>query len=200
MNGDVNYFRNRFMGGFNKKDVINYITMMAKERNELTEAKNKAVSDARSLAAEVASLRRELEEMSRLVREDNKQKAAVFAAASDVFSEFETAFIDLRSEIEEATIDVSEELKKTCDTVAKLPAVLVEAGERLEELRAAFNAEKETVRIAAAQEAYETEGITEEDVQLFDAGTGPDDTDVPEAHNPDSGENGESYGSADSVA
>ena len=61
MKGEVEFFRKKFIGGFNRKDVVSYITKLANERNESRDGKEKAEADSRTLAAEVTSLRAELE-------------------------------------------------------------------------------------------------------------------------------------------
>ena len=49
MNGEVEYFRKRFFGGFNRKDVVAYIARLANERNEQQSAKEKAERELQSL-------------------------------------------------------------------------------------------------------------------------------------------------------
>ena len=142
MTGEANIFRKRFFGGFNEGDVVAYIADLARERNELEKERDKAIQDAQSLAGEVAALRRELEEEKLKLSTDYEQKAEVFKAAGNTFAEFEIAFEELRSEIVRATAGLYSELKKADDTVAKLPPVIVRAGERFTELRTAFEADK----------------------------------------------------------
>ena len=73
MEGEKEFFRKRFFGGFNREDVIKYIAKIAGERNEALAAKEKAEKelseirtaqekadhDARALAEEVKKLRDE---------------------------------------------------------------------------------------------------------------------------------------------
>ena len=163
MTGDSNYFRKRFLGGFNKADVVEYITELARERNELEAAKDKAEREAQSLANEVMALRRDAEETRRVLEEDIERKYSVFESAGDAFAEFEAVFRNLREEMEVAATNVFAELKNTVDITAKLPTELSQAGERFKELRISFNAKKsKTDRAAAETEGEaETEGGTE---------------------------------------
>ena len=62
MTGEINYFRKRFFGGFNREDVVSYIARVAKERNALAIAKDKAENDLHLLASEVDALRFEARE------------------------------------------------------------------------------------------------------------------------------------------
>jgi len=57
--GEKEFFRKRFFGGFNRDDVIKYITKLAEERNDALAAKEKAERKARALAEEVQKLRME---------------------------------------------------------------------------------------------------------------------------------------------
>ena len=155
MTGDANIFRKRFFGGFNERDVVEYIAELARERNELEKARDNAIKDARALAGEVDELRRELEEEKRQLNTDYEQKAEVFREAGNTFAEFEIAFEELRSEIVRATTGLYTELKKADDTVAKLPSVIVRAGERFTELRTAFEADKYMADEAAQSSAVE---------------------------------------------
>ena len=59
MIGEKEFFRKRVFGGFNRDDVIKYISELAQERNAAIEAKEKAEKKARVLAEEVKRLREE---------------------------------------------------------------------------------------------------------------------------------------------
>ena len=141
MTGDINFFRKRFFGGFNREDVASYIAKMARERNELAAAVEKAESEARVLAREILALRLETEEAMRVMKKELEQKTSVFETAGNTFTEFEATFKGLRLTIEAAATSVYAELKNAGDSVAKLPSVIAQAGERFEELRAAFDEE-----------------------------------------------------------
>ena len=68
MTGEIKVFRKRFFGGFNKKDVIDYITEQARERNEMEAAKEKAEKELLELVREVTRLRIETEVAWRLAK------------------------------------------------------------------------------------------------------------------------------------
>ena len=72
MSGEVNYFRKRFFGGFNRQDVVDYIAKLAKERNESTAAKDKAVKEVQSLTNEVESLQAEVKSLRDSMDEVNQ--------------------------------------------------------------------------------------------------------------------------------
>lgn len=60
MPGEISYFRKRFFGGFNRRDVIDYIEKLAQERNRLLAAKDRAESEASELNEENKVLRIQL--------------------------------------------------------------------------------------------------------------------------------------------
>ncbi|MCL2151822.1 MAG: hypothetical protein FWH57_02510 [Oscillospiraceae bacterium] len=139
MTGDINYFRKRFFGGFNRKDVIDCLSKLAKERNDMEAARDKAAQDARALAASIAKLNAEIEDIRQQAEKDRVFKAAVFETAGDTFMEFETVFRRLRGEIEEAAVALRGELENMGNAAAKMPEALAQAGSRLEMLKTAFD-------------------------------------------------------------
>ena len=143
MTGEINSFRSRFFGGFNKEDVADYITKIANERNEFEKAKNKAEDDVRVLSLEIERLRTETEEVRRLIMEDYENKANTFELAGKTFNRYGDAFKVLCAEIGSAATSVFTELKSAGEITGKLPPLLAEAVERIEELRVAFEEDKD---------------------------------------------------------
>ncbi|MCL2228006.1 MAG: hypothetical protein FWB97_10365, partial [Oscillospiraceae bacterium] len=62
MSGEIKFFRKRFFGGFNRDDVVKYISKLAQERNEFKNAKDTAEAEAKTMAGEVEPLRLKSEE------------------------------------------------------------------------------------------------------------------------------------------
>ena len=139
MTGEINNFRKRFFGGFNRQDVVDYVAKLAQERNELSKARDKAIRDAKELAAEVASLRIELDEAKKAVGE-YKNKA--IEAASRTFSELESAFESLHDEVESASAGARAKLEEVHGAIASAPSVLITAKSKLAELREMIETEK----------------------------------------------------------
>jgi len=167
MTGESNYFRKRLFGGFNRKDVVNYIAKMAQERNELAAARDRFEEEARALSGEITALRQKTEEASRAMQEDHEHKASVFETAGNVFKEFEEVFRGLQTDIEAAVANVFEELKNTGDMTARLPSVLAQAGESLNELRKLFGIDINTAADTGseAKGSYETCNANEADAE-----------------------------------
>ena len=142
MSGELSYFRKRFFGGFNRQDVVDYVAKLAKERNELRIAKDKAIEDTQSLNDEIATLRLELDEAR---QEASRYKTEALESAIKTFSVLEADFVYLRKELESAADGVRAELESACGTIAAVPTVLERAEVRVAELRATLAAEKEAV-------------------------------------------------------
>jgi len=140
MEGEQNIFRKKIIGGFNRQDVVEYITKLAKERNDLQNAKNKAASDARALEAEVAALRTELGSVRKAVYD---YKVESLANAGKALSELEDGIKQLKAEVEAASAGVSAELEAAAVTVAGMPKILIWAGAKIAELKSALDAEKD---------------------------------------------------------
>ena len=135
MTGDINLFRKRFFGGFNKDDVVGYITKLAQERNALVTAKDTAESTARALAGEVAALRLEIEDAKRVIKDSQDKYAAIIETAEKTLVEYDTAFEHLCNEVETTSTNIFAQLKNASESTAKLKLTLSKAGERLGDLR-----------------------------------------------------------------
>ena len=159
MTGDISNFRKRFFGGFNRDDVVDFITHMAWERNELEAARDKAIQETHALAAEIESLRREIGEEKRMLSEDRIKKEAVFETAGDTFARLGSAFDELRGRIEAAGINLRAEMKNTSDVAADLTEMLSEAVVRFRALYDAFGLENSGV--GGTSGTYETYGTYE---------------------------------------
>jgi len=187
MAGEINYFRKRFFGGFNRQDVVDYIEKLAGERNEKAEAGEKAIQDAKALAIEVAILQQKLEdianehektelefEKSRLdigkakleieqIRQDvNKHKADTLEAVIKTFLELEDNVEGLDKEIRQSIMGVNAEMDALRATLSAVPEMLERAGKRFSELRAALKIEKDMVDTTEYQEPEEIADLLQE--------------------------------------
>ena len=143
MTGEIEFFRKRFVGGFNRQDVVNYISKLAQERNDYREAKEKADQDIHALNDYIAALRVEVDAAKREAREGREYKVAALDSAMNTFTALEAAFEHLCGRLETATQSVYAELDIARDTVAALPAILAQAGDGIRELHATCGAEKD---------------------------------------------------------
>ena len=142
MTGEVNSFRSRFFGGFNRDDVVDYIAKLAQERNELEVAKTKAENDLYALTLEIENIRSEADEERRLMKEDYEHKISVFETAADAFAEYEDSFKALCADVGAAATGVFTVMQNAGDITARLPALLSQAVGRFGVLRSWFEADK----------------------------------------------------------
>ena len=145
MTGEIEFFRKRFVGGFNREDVVNYITKLAQERNDWRAAKEKADQDAHALTDEIARLILELEKAKKEVREALEYKVAELDNAGAVLLKLENDFGSICAELVRAAQSIDAELDKARGIVAALPQFLENAGEGLKALQTSCAAEKESV-------------------------------------------------------
>jgi len=138
MTGEIKFFRKRFIGGFNRQDVIDYITELAQERDKNLAMKEKAQQDVRALAAVVASLKNERDEAIRLA---NEYKAEVLDAARKTLAEFEISFDKLCVGFEEESANICAQLDAARSIIAIVPGALKEAGSKFSELRTLLDEE-----------------------------------------------------------
>lgn len=138
MKGERDFFRKSFLGGFNRRDVVAYISKLAAERNEIEATRDKAVNDARAMTLEIAALQMELDEARRLAED---YKAEALEAAAKVFAELETLFEVLRIDVERATAGACKELDAVAATVAGVPTIFEQACDRLAEMKSTINTE-----------------------------------------------------------
>jgi len=161
MAGEINYFRKRFLGGFNRQDVVEYISKLAKERNESTAAKEKAENEAKKLSGEIVLLKSEIEaakdklvkantkaEAARLVAEEARREAKAYKnealeAAIKTFSGFQEALEKVNAGIRSTITGLCDEIESARSAVATVPSVLDDAAGKLEEFRAKLAAEVE---------------------------------------------------------
>ena len=150
MPGEINGFRKRFFGGFNRRDVVDYIAQLAKERNELLAQRDKAVQEASKLSGELTTALSEFEEMKRVA---DQAKLEALESASKTFSELDGAFKALRKEIETTSAGVCAELETAGKTIASVPSVLERASERFNKLWAVLETEKNALRCSVGEGA-----------------------------------------------
>ena len=167
MTGEIEFFRKRFVGGFNRQDVVNYISKLAQERNDYRDAKEKAEQDIHALNDYIATLRIEVDAAKKEAREGREYKVTALEAALGTFSKLEAQFGDLCGKLETTSQGIYAELDKARDTVAALPAVLAQAGDGIKELQAACKAERDAVA-----------GFSAADSDAGDVVTGADSADV----------------------
>ena len=139
MNGELNPFRKRFLGGFNQRDVISYITKLADERNAESSAKDKALSEVKSLTEDIKVLQRELEEVRQWTHERREQSMASLESAAEALSELESVINAVFEKIEATLERVNEDFRSSLKNIKDTSPSIEQFGKTLDELRAAFS-------------------------------------------------------------
>lgn len=138
MAGEISYFRKRFLGGFNREDVIDYIEKLAQERNKLQAEKTAAEQRLMQLSGELETLRREIEEARRTEFEDRENKIAAVIAALRTFADLETTLSDLSQDVFKISERAREEFGAARKNIAELPTILEQADRRFAEILTVF--------------------------------------------------------------
>ena len=133
MTGEVKFFRKRFFGGFNRDDVVKYVSKLAQERNECRTAKDKAETDARAMADEVEPLRLELELAKQEAQVDRDAKAE---AERDV---------DRLNEVVES---LRKDLKEAESTIFESRQAVVEEKQKSRKLNSELDSLKKELEVA----------------------------------------------------
>lgn len=141
MTGEIKFFRKRFIGGFNRQDVVDYIAELARERDENLALREKSDQKVRDLMAEIDSLKHERDEARRLAEE---YKSEVLNAARKTLTEFEISFDKLCGGFEEEAANVCAQLEAARNIIAIVPGALKEAGAKFSGLRALLDEGNDT--------------------------------------------------------
>jgi len=132
MEGEIKFFRKRFIGGFNRQDVIDYIANLAQERDRNLALKEKADQEAKDLEATIESLKRERDEALRLASE---YKSEVLKAARKTLADFEVSFEGLCAGFDEGFKNICAQLEYAGNIIAILPEALNKTGAAFRGLR-----------------------------------------------------------------
>ena len=141
MTGEIKFFRKRFIGGFNRQDVVEYITDLARERDENLALREKAEQDLQAFMAEMESLKQERDEANRLAAE---YKSEVLNAARKTLVEFEASFEKMCAGFEEEVNSICTQMLAARSIMAVVPGVLKDAGSTFSGLRALLDEGNDT--------------------------------------------------------
>lgn len=119
MAGEIKTFRKKLFGGFDPRDVADYIALLARERNSYLKAKDDA-------EYELLELRRELAE----VRSEAAERA------SDALSGLEREYENVRADVTAAGGNMRAELLQIDDAIALLSSAITRAKGQLCEFSA----------------------------------------------------------------
>lgn len=113
MGSELGGFKSRFFGGFDRKDVIDYIEKAAAERNELTKEKEKLVEENEKLNEKISAISSDLV----LLKTENRELKSKLEEAENSAKSQEESLRELRETIISDTMAALEELSKKCDDI-----------------------------------------------------------------------------------
>ena len=132
MTGEIDFFRKRFIGGFDRKDVVDYVAKLASERNALAEARDKAVQETKELAGLVEALRREVEDTRRYAE---SFRVDALEHAKIVLLELETDFESLSIDVRASVAGACDQLRAAIGTIEGVNIMLEGTGEKIAGLK-----------------------------------------------------------------
>jgi len=116
MANETKLFRKRFFGGFNRNDVVQYVSKLAKERNEYKNAVEAAQAEARVAAEEIEPLRLEVQVAKKALAEAHEQMKNSVESEKQISEEKEKAIQeakDTASEVERLKQELANEKRLT---------------------------------------------------------------------------------------
>ena len=157
MTGESSYFRKRFFGGFNREDVVEYISKVAKERNELATELEKANKDMQALRDEIqatadenATLKRESVRVAQEAQiAADRYKAETLDSIKSAIESLEVSLDDLRHKVGLSTTGICAELNSAITTISSMPNILEYTGNKIGSIKAELDIERATVPAAA---------------------------------------------------
>ena len=142
MGGENWKFKSEVFGGFNRRDVINYIEKLASERNELqkenerlseriSEMEKELLDKSSADSATIAQLETELE-MERTSAREAREIAA--EGAEKIMGEFRSKYDEFREEMKTGLTNAHSELAKSSKYINRFWGMFETAGKRLSEM------------------------------------------------------------------
>ena len=139
MTGEIDFFRKRFIGGFDRKDVVDYIAKLSNERNEFAQARDSALQEIKDLTAQVEALRQEIFDARKYAE---SYKVEALEHAKIVLLELETDFESLTIDVKTSVTDACEQLRAAIGTIEGVSAMLAGTGEKIAGLKSLLDGNK----------------------------------------------------------
>jgi chromosome segregation ATPase len=153
MRGDIKHFRREVLGGFDRRDVIEYIKQLARERDRYRGAAERMESQLQALDGEAEKLRGEIRLLGdRAARLRVDARVAEIRAREIETDAYDSALRDLEgieeryasalSDIDAIGERIREDLAKVDECAALMSGDFNELGEHFDRLRRAVTAER----------------------------------------------------------
>lgn len=146
MQGEIRRFKREIVGGFCRRDVIDYIETLAAERNKYREASEKLESEVENLREETARLRDELDAERRRAAE---ARLEVIDDARRQLSRLETEFVNLRADMFESAERIREEMNRAGEAASAMSSEFDSLGNFIARLRETLDEERAEAGVLA---------------------------------------------------
>ena len=133
---DLGKFGSQVVGGFNRRDVLNYIKELSNKQDELT-AQIDAVNEEKYAMEQ---------KMLDMEREMKICKIKALTDADAAINNLENEFINVKSDMETTANHVRNELGRVGETLALLTSVLENTSECFNELRVTIKNDREQLQ------------------------------------------------------
>ena len=134
-------FRRPLFGGFNRHDVIKYITNLADQRNKALQACAEAECNQQNLLDAIAELHKRNVDICREVTESKALKFSVLETAAETFLQLERAVSKLHKEIDKACGKTPADLISAAHSVGQILPMIKESRLMLDAIHESFKDE-----------------------------------------------------------
>ena len=131
MSGEKKVFKRRLFGGFDRRDVMEYINKLASERNTYKARSNLGTEQA-PLGEDIEVLRRELSAVDTRLRELG---GSIITDAGRGVASIEDAYDSVRSDALSVADNIRRELTRLSSALSAMSSAIVLTGARLEDMR-----------------------------------------------------------------
>jgi len=136
MTGEIDFFRKRFIGGFDRNDVVDYIAKLSNERNAIAEERDNALQEIKELSTQVESLRQEVFSTKRYAE---SFRVEALENAKITLLELETDFESLRLGVKASISGAFDQLREAISTIEGVSTMLEGTGEKIAGLSMVLN-------------------------------------------------------------
>lgn len=145
MTSEKGNFRTNLMGGFNKTDVVEYITELAAELNKYKKEAAENAEKLESLTTEKEALEVKVGELENTIKEgelqEDKIKESAKRRAFELISGIEKKYGDICAQIDENTTRIKSELAGLTSGIDRISEEVEETSQRFEDLHREYCSE-----------------------------------------------------------
>lgn len=140
-------FRTNLMGGFNKTDVVEYITELAAELNKYKKEAAEKSEELEALKNEKETLAMKIEELEETIKDGELQESKIKESAKkralEVISGIEKKYGEICAQLDENTTKIKGELAGLSAGIDRISEEVQETSQRFDDLHLEFCSEGE---------------------------------------------------------